>query len=271
MTQHRLPALLREPILHFVLLGALAFVAYAALAPAVTKTIVIRPEIVDGLEAQREEILGRPLTEEERSEIVERLIEDEILVREAYRRGLDRSDSRVRERLLVVMRYSLDEVVPDPDRDQLEAYFREHIDRYWDEETITFEHAFFPGGSEATPTDDAAFLATLTRGDYTPPDDPLEGILEVRSTTPGEIRAAMGPESARRVLALVQGAWNGPIDSPLGVHYVKITKRQPLPKPTFDAMLAYVRGDWELDRRREIQSRKVAEIGKNYRVVVMEE
>jgi len=271
MTNHRLPALLREPILHFVLLGLLAYAVYAALAPTATETIVVRPGILRGLEAQREEILGRPLIDEEKSEIMEGLIEDEILIREAYRRGLDRSDSRVRERLLAVMRYSLDEVVPDPDREQLEAYFREYIDRYWDEETISFEHAFFPGGSEAAPTDDAVFLSALARGDYSPPDDPRQGILEVRTTTPGEIRAAMGPEAARRVLALVQGSWNGPIDSPLGVHYVKITERQPLPKPTFDAMLAYVRGDWELDRRQEIRSRKVTEIGKHYRVVVPED
>ena len=54
MTQHRLPALLREPILHFVLLGVLAYVAYAALEPAATKTIVTRPEILDGLEERRD-------------------------------------------------------------------------------------------------------------------------------------------------------------------------------------------------------------------------
>ena len=271
MTNHRLRALLREPILHFVLLGVLAYAVYAAVTYTATETIVVTPQIIRGLEAQREEILGRSLTDEERTELVDGFIEDEILLREAYRRGLDRSDSRVRQRLLTVMRYGLDEAVPDPDREQLEVYFREHIDRYWDEETVTFDHAFFPRGSEATPANDATFLVTLARGDYTPPADPRQGILELRTATPGEIRNAMGPEAARRVLALARGSWDGPIDSPLGVHYVKITNRQPLPKPAFDDMLAHVRGDWELDQRQEIRSRKVAELRKSYRVVVLED
>ena len=271
MTHHRLPALLREPMLQFVLLGVLAYAVYASLTPAAIETIVVRPEVLHGLEAQREEILGRPLTGEERAAVLERLIEDEILMQEAYRRGIERSDSRVRQRLLTVMRSSLDEVVPDPDRRQLEEFFRENIDRYWDKERITFEHAHFPPGAAAAPENDADFLTTLARGQYVPPDDPRQGILEVRTTTPAEIRAAMGPEASARVLALSQGEWAGPIESPLGVHYVKITHRQPLPRPSFEAMLGYVRGDWELERREEIRSRKVAQIARRYRVVIPDE
>ena len=271
MTDHRLPALLREPILHFALLGAVAYTVYTMVTPAATETIFIEPEVVRGLQSQREQILGRSLTGEERADVMDRIVEDEILLQEAYRRGVDRNDSRVRQRLLAVMRSGLDETVPDPDRGQLEAYFQQHLDRYWDEETITFEHAFFSRDSEAAPGDGAAFLSTLARGDFTPPDDPRQGTLEIRTMTPGHIRTAMGPEATRRVLALAQGVWGGPIDSPLGIHYVNITSREPLPRPTFDAMVAYVRGDWELDRRREIRSRKVAEIGKNYRVVVLED
>ncbi len=169
------------------------------------------------------------------------------------------------------MRSSLDEVVPDPDRRQLEVFFRENIDRYWDKERITFEHAHFPPGAAAAPENDADFLTTLARGQYVPPDDPRQGILEVRTTTPAEIRAAMGPEASARVLALPQGEWAGPIESPLGVHYVKITQRQPLPRPSFEAMLGYVRGDWELERREEIRSRKVAQIARRYRVVIPDE
>jgi len=270
MPNHRLRALARDPILHFVLLGALAFAAYSMLTPDPTETIVVPPETLRGLEARRAEILGRPLTGEERARIKNEFIEDEILMREAYRRGLDRSDSRVRDRLLTLMRGSLDETVPDPDRQQLEAYFHEHIDRYWDQESIDFVHVFFPHGSEATPADDAAFLDILTRGAFTPPDDPRTGIVETRTATPGEIRTAMGPEATRQLLGVGLGAWDGPIDSPLGIHYVKITERRSLPKPTLETMMAYVRGDWELEQRRAIRSRKIAEIGENYRIVVEE-
>jgi hypothetical protein len=267
----RLRAVAREPILHFLLLGVLAFVLYSTLVPGTIETIVVAPETLRRLEARRSEILGRPLTEEERTRISNEFVEEEILIREAYRRGLERHDSRVRDRLLALMRATLDETLPEPGREQLETYFWENIDRYWDRESITFTHVLFPQGSEATPEDDAAFLKTLARGEFDPPADPRAGILETRTATPGEIRSAMGPEASRLLLSIDGASWEGPIDSPLGAHYVKIVERSPLPQPTFDAMLAYVRGDWELEEREKTRSRKIAEIGESYRIVVAEE
>lgn len=267
----RLRAVARDPLFHFLLLGMLAFVLYSVLTPGTIETIVVDPADMRGLEARRSEILGRPLTEEERAEIRREWVEDEILIREAYRRGLERQDSRVRNRLLILMRSSLDETLPDPDREQLETHFKENIDRYWDRESITFTHVLFPHGSEATPEDNAAFLSTLARGEFTPPADPRAGILETRTATVPEIRSAMGPEASRLMLAIDGASWEGPIESPLGAHFVKILERRPVPQPTFDAMLAYVRGDWELEQRAQIRSRKIAEIEKNYRIVVAED
>jgi hypothetical protein len=256
---------------HFVVLGALAFAVYSILTPDPTETIVIRAATLRELEARRAEILGRPLTAEEQDRIRAEFIEEEILIREAYRFGLDRSDSRVRDRLLTLMRGNLDQRLPDPDRQQLEAYFHEHIDRYWDQESITFEHVFFPRDSEAIPADGAAFLDVLTRGSFVPPEDPLSGVLETRTATPGEIRSVIGPEAARQLLGADLRAWHGPIDSPRGVHYVKITERHPLPRPRFETMMAYVRADWEQEQKSTIRSRKIAEIGDNYRIVIQEE
>jgi hypothetical protein len=258
-------------LLHFILLGALAFSAYRILAPGPTETIVIRPETLRGLEERREEILGRSLTAAEKQRLERDLVEDEILIHEAYRRGLDRTDSRVRERLLDLMRARLEEPLADPGRDRLEAYFEEHIDRYWERESITFENVLFPPDSDAAPADPQAFLSALARGEFSPPTDPRRGIVETRTATPGEIGSALGPEAAERLLALDPAVWSGPIDSPLGSHYVKILERRPLPRPSFEAMAAYVRGDWELDQRAEIRSRKIAQIGAAYRVVFAEE
>ena len=266
-----LRAMAREPTFHFLLLGILAFAVYTGLTPRKAETIVVSSETLRGLEGQRAEILGRPLTDEERARIRSEFIEDEILMREAYRRGLERRDSRVRDRLLALMRGSLDETLPDPGRQQLEIYFRQNLDRYWDRESITFVHVFFPSDSEDTPADDEAFLARLSRGEFTPPADPRSGIRETRTATPGEIGSAMGPEASRRLLAAASDSWEGPIVSPLGAHYVKIIERRPLPEPTFDAMLAYVRADWELEQREEIRSSKIAEIGEKYRIVVEED
>jgi hypothetical protein len=75
-------ALSREPLAHFLALAALLFVAYELLAPSEREPIVIVQANIDELVRQQEELLARPLTEDERRAVVETAIDDEVLLRE---------------------------------------------------------------------------------------------------------------------------------------------------------------------------------------------
>ena len=110
------------------------------------------------------DLVGRPLTDKERQDVVEGYIEEEILMREAFRLELEKKDSRVRKRLIDVMRSTIDQPVSQPTRAELQAYFRENQERYVTGETITFDHVFFAYGSENEPDDPADFLAKLRDG-----------------------------------------------------------------------------------------------------------
>ena len=82
-------ALRREPVVHFAALSALLFLTYGALQPSEQEALVIERATLEQLEEEQAALLGRPLTEEERQSLIERAIDDAVLLREAYKRGLD--------------------------------------------------------------------------------------------------------------------------------------------------------------------------------------
>jgi len=261
-----------EPLLWFVLLGALVWIAYVSLVPPSRGTILVESEAVRALEREREELLGRPLTDTERARLVEAFVDDEVLLREAYRRGFDHSDARVRERLLEVMRASIDETVPEPSRPQLEAYFLENIERYQRGDEVTVDHVFFSFGSDRMPKDPASLLAALNAGDeFMEFGEPSWTGPTIRGATLAELRQMLGSGFAERVFTVEPEVWAGPVESSSGVHFIRVSGRRPTAEPSFDAIETHVRQDWELRRQREIQQRKISEMKKNYRIVVENE
>src|SRR5262245_27270588 len=84
--------LLTEPLVHFVIgSGILFFASHHFGKPE----IVVTPEVVNGLRQDFESRAGRPATAAELDKLVNDYIDDEVLYREALRRGLEQ-DSRVR-------------------------------------------------------------------------------------------------------------------------------------------------------------------------------
>src|SRR3972149_10167203 len=87
---------LREPLLQFAAAGGLLFLAHALWAPSDSNRIVVTKELAEALATEREELLLRPLTNEERERVVSAFIDEEVLLREAYRQGVGRGDPRIR-------------------------------------------------------------------------------------------------------------------------------------------------------------------------------
>ncbi len=116
--------LCREPLVHFMLGGGLVFLAYFAFSTPSPEVVVVTPEMVETIVQERSEQLGRPLSEAERSAAIEDLVDEELLVREAYRQGVDRQDAVIRQRLADKMRFLLAVEPASPTREQLEECFK---------------------------------------------------------------------------------------------------------------------------------------------------
>ncbi len=255
--------ILREPLLHFVAAGGLLFLARSLWAPSDGGRIVVTKEAASGLAAAREELLLRPLTEEERERVVSDFIDEEVLLREAYRQGLDRDDPRIRRWLIDKIEFLIDEEPGEPTPEDLDALFREKPDAYKTPRAISFEHVFYAS------SEPEAVLSRLRSGaDFTELGDEFWLGKSLRRFSELELSTTFGAEFTARVIALKTGEWTGPISSSRGAHFVRVTARHEPELPSRKDVEWTLREDWRRARREEARARKLSELRSRYRIEI---
>jgi PPIC-type PPIASE domain len=250
---------------HFLALAALLFAAYALLEPPGENRIVIDRAAIDRVVAEQETVLARPLSEEERTAAIQSLIDQEVLLREAYRRGLDQ-DAVVQRHLVQKMRLVLGEDQAEPTEAELRAFLESNRERYRTPPTVTLREVFY-ADPRAVPAD---LLERLRAG--AEPDDIGDGpdMLGPTPTRYGlrDLIGPMGPEVARRIFELPAGAWDGPFASDRGVHFVRVLERHPAGLPPFEEIAGSLRQDWFFARQEEAVAARLRELRAGYRIVV---
>lgn len=225
--------LVREPLLHFALLGAALFGAYRLVAPLASDAteIVITADRVAAIAAQFSAGHGgRPPHEDELRAALDAYVRDEMLYREGLALGLDRDDPVVRNRIRQKADLlSEDALTPVPTDDDLEAYLAAHRTEFDIPGRLSFEQIYIDPGRHRDGDLDK-LLANLRR-ELTLSDQP--GPLGDRTLLPAtmtdalprDVEATFGDEFARHVTAIDGDGWKGPITSSYGLHFVRITHR----------------------------------------------
>jgi PPIC-type PPIASE domain len=249
--------ILREPLLHFLLIGLALFLYYGLVAPGASDSqrIVVSQAQVDDLVRQFQGTWNRPPTSEELASIVEATIRDEILYREGQTLGLDLDDALIKRRVRQKLEVIAEEGVANdtPTDADLVAYMQAHPGEFRRPALVSFEQVYFPGTESDTGIDReiAAALSTLQRG-----ADPTT--LGRATLLPGRAEEApldlvardFGELFASQLEALPVGQWSGPVKSGLGRHLVRITAITPPESPPLEAVRTVVAREWESNRRR---------------------
>ncbi|MFK7987442.1 MAG: peptidyl-prolyl cis-trans isomerase [Sandaracinaceae bacterium] len=242
-----LRALAREPLVHFALLGAGVFLLHASLErpPPGPPPIVLDQAFVDGLGAR---------DPAEREARVEAWIRDEVLVREARARGLDRGDPIVRRRLVQKMELLLEATadVEPPRAEDLAARLADDARYHLPGQTV-FEHVFFRRAREHPVADARAALRS---------DPPMAGdafLLGARigPRTDAAIRSSFGENFADALAEAPIGVWAGPLESAYGAHLVRVASREPTRVPPLASVEGRVRADLEREARAEAVRRMI--------------
>jgi PPIC-type PPIASE domain len=229
--------------------------------------IVATPDVVSELEDERRELLGRALTDTERQRLLEDWVDQEVLVREAYRRGLDRGDGVIQHRLVEKMRALLAEKPKEPSREELLAFHREHEERYRSPARVSFEHVFVGKSDAAARTRLESLLPELRAGaEFRRMGERFWLGPTFAAATLAELGRVLGEDFAKDVLALDPGIWTGPIASIRGLHLVRVTEIHTSEAAPFEAVAGAVREDWYEMRERETLRLRIDELKKRYRI-----
>jgi hypothetical protein len=226
---------------------------------------VVSPEVRGQWIRQAERAAQRPLEVGERVRVMRERIDEEVLLREAYREGLDQ-DEAIRAQLVAKMRRVLGGVAAEPTNTELRAWFAVHRARYEDPPVVSLEHVFYPRGEEAP----ADALARLRSGEN---PDGLGGELPglgrfIDEASERELALLLGADAAGEVLNAPDGNWHGPVRSRSGVHFVRVLERLPAVVPELDAVRAYVVADWVEAQGRERLQAALERLRGSYDVII---
>ena len=136
--------LLKEPLLHFLLIGVGLFFLFSQLnsdeEASDTQQIIINKSKLEVLSGIFMEENSAPPTDKEIQELLENNIREEVLSREAIAMGLDKDDRVIRHRLAQKMQYLFEDVamVEEPSDEVLKAYFQENKASFNNEEDTGF-------------------------------------------------------------------------------------------------------------------------------------
>lgn len=248
----------RAPAVHFVLLGGLLFALHRWVAPGTVprRMIALSASAIDGLREDHRQRHGVPPTAEEETQMVRRLVDDELLYREALALGLDRGDIIVRRRLVQKMEFVSERSAKEPTDKELEDYLAVNRERYQSAAAITFEHVFVGRDRHADPAGVARRLAEeLGRGqDPARVGDPFLRGRELVQVTQAQVAAVFGGAFAAKAMGLDVGVWSSPMPSSYGLHLLRVHEKVPARLPD----LAEVRGRALSDLRenRRAQNRR---------------
>jgi hypothetical protein len=237
---------LREPLVHFLVIGLLLFVVFALVGEdrrAAGNRIEITDADIDQLVAIFRKQWQRPPDPQELQGLIDSRIREEVLYREALAMGLDKDDTIVRRRLAQKVEFLMGDVsgVTEPDDATLQAYYEKHAERYREPPRLGFTQIYFSTDrrGEQAATDANALLARLraTRtgpGQLADEGDPIMlPRVYVDARTDG-IARDFGGTFAEEISGLQAKQWQGPVVSGYGLHLVYIDSRKQARLPPLD-------------------------------------
>jgi hypothetical protein len=256
--------LLREPLFHFLAIGALMFAVFTAMNGASeppADVIVITPERIDQIAAGFESVWRRKPTEDELDALIEEDVREEVYYREAMALGLDRNDAIVRRRLRLKMEFLMDSTANavDPVAGELEAYFAANEEPYRLEPRLTFEQIYL--GENASPKTVARLLNVLQSDPATDPFTLAESTLlpaKLGLSSADVVFGVFGKGFFEQLVALPPGVWAGPVASTYGVHLVRVVDSLPARTPPLQEVRKDVLRDWKTAKADEIRDRDYA-------------
>ena len=286
----RIAAFLREPLLHFLLLGATLFTVYQHIrqdqADPDRRTIAVnRDKLLSFIEyrlrifdAERSNAYLDSLPSPELQRLIDAYVREEAVYREAKTLGLDQEDYVARLRLVQQLESALRgfaNMQAEPTAQEIEQYYEAHKPEYAVEPRVRFTHVFFSSDMHASSQAEALArqeLLRLNRDRVRFEQAPAHGEhflygVNYIQRAPELVASHFGTEMQRQLFDLEPSQiWRGPFRSLHGYHLVLLVDKQPGYLPPFEQVQTRVAQETRDAKRDARFEEEIRSIVTTYRV-----
>jgi parvulin-like peptidyl-prolyl isomerase len=269
--------LLREPLLHFLLIGAGLFLLFrvASKDPSQqTGKIVVTSARIEQLAVTFARTWQRQPTAEELEGLIQAFIREEVLYREALALGLDRDDTAIRRRLQQKMEFIAEDVAAraEPTEEEVRDYFLKHPDAFRREQSYSFRHVYLDPKrhGDALQRDAERLLLELDKPGADPAalGDTFLLDYEFKNVNSQDVLGMFGQQFATRLSQLPVGKWQGPVTSAYGAHLVFVEQKTDGSLPNFEEVRESVKRELVNARQTELRDEFYRNLLKRYTVTV---
>ncbi len=271
-------SLLREPLIHFLFIGATLFLIFELFddpAGPQSSRIVITTGQIEFLKASYARSRQRQPTEQELQSLVDSYVRQEVFYREALALGLDKDDTIIRRRLNQKLELMSDDLVGIivPSDEDLQQFMDIHTKSFMIEPQVAFRHVFLDISQRGNSAqDDAARLLAVLSDEKSKSDPDTLGdrLMLPKSfnlSPASEIARMFGKPFSLELINSTQGQWVGPVLSGYGVHLIKVTEHVEGRMPSLDEIRENVEWEWSAAHRKELKENIYNELREKYSVV----
>jgi len=270
---------LREPLLHFLLIGALLFVIYGLQNDGITdqsKRIVFTSADIQRLSQLWEKQRQRPPTRIELKGLIEQQIREQVLYREALAMGLDKNDSIVRRRLAQKVEFISSDLAAmvEPSESDLADYLTNHRKQFEIPSRISFVQLYLSTDKRGAGVEDDAnrLLTKLEKAgtdvDITKFGDSFMFGQIHEQATEFDVARLFGKDFASKIFSLPVDRWLGPVRSGYGLHLLHIDNKIAASQPELATVRDKVRNEWMDKQRRKVDKAFYTSLRQRYEIIV---
>ena len=270
-------ALWKEPLVHFLLIGAVLFTVFELRQEednAAPNQILVDSGQVEQLAARFKRTRLRLPTDIELAALIEGHVREEVYYRQALAMGLDQDDAVLRQRMRQKLEFLLEDLATEatPGDEQLIEFMQRHPERFRQETQLSFTQVFLnPDKHQDLAADVVQMLTRLNNG--APPETEGDQTLleqEFLLASQHQIVRVFGDLFAQQIVVLEPGGWSGPLYSTYGGHLVRVSAKQEERFPALAEVRKQVERDYMVERRQELKDITYRKLREGYEIIVEE-
>jgi hypothetical protein len=270
--------LIKEPFIHFILIGGLLFALYQLFgnkSEQYNNTIEISELDIKRATDAWQERWSRLPSDSELKNVIEQQVREEVFYREALALDLGKNDPVIKRRLSEKMIFiANDLLVPEQATDQqLTDFMQQHPHKFSKPLLISFKQFYFNPDLHSSDLSNELERVKFTLNSNTQDtsstvlSDDFNGESEYTSMPLYQVARHFGQKFTAEIETLPVGTWSGPIASGYGMHIIKVTDRAESTLMPLQSIKDKVLLEWQAEQKKQANDSLYAKLRENYKIV----